>query len=205
MKIGLFPASRGDTEAGIEAAGRPSDKTYLIAVLFADQSPDFSLLDPLAEAGFCGVMLDTMEKGGGGLTRHLSSARLQEFVARAGALNLMSGLAGSLEAPDIQRLGVLKPDYLGFRGALTSGLRDAAIDEARVREMARLIAGITQSATLRPASSHDASPSQPMAAQALNQPAIGDRVFVKDFVLPLEIGAYAHEYDRTQDGATPTM
>ncbi|MDY8107868.1 (5-formylfuran-3-yl)methyl phosphate synthase [Fulvimarina sp. 2208YS6-2-32] len=193
VKIGLFPASREDIAAVIEAASHYSEKSLLIAVLFADREPDFSLLEELADHGFCGAMLDTMEKGAGGLTRHLSPARLRDFVTRAKSLNLMVGLAGSLEAPDVQRLSILEPDYLGFRGALTSGRRDAAIDEARVREIATLIAGTSSIA-------HPLSdPSHALDRQDAPVMAGGDRVFVEDFVLPLEIGAYAHEHGRTQE------
>ncbi|MEN3793903.1 (5-formylfuran-3-yl)methyl phosphate synthase [Fulvimarina sp. MAC3] len=193
VKIGLFPAGIAASEAVVEAAADFSERSLLIAVLFADQDPDFAILDKLAQCGFSGVMLDTMEKGAGGLTRHLSSARLQDFVARGRERNLTVGLAGSLEVPDIPRLGPLAPDFLGFRGALTSGGRDAMLDERRVAEIAALIAGALQW------DAAEQSASAATGASSSVKTVIGDRVFVKDLVVPLEIGAYAHEYGRRQD------
>ncbi|MER0239368.1 (5-formylfuran-3-yl)methyl phosphate synthase [Fulvimarina sp. MAC8] len=193
VKIGLFPASSEATEAVVEAAADYSDRCLLIAVLFADQVPDFGILGKLAKVGFSGVMLDTMEKSAGGLTRHLSSARLQEFVARAREHNLMVGLAGSLEAPDIPRLSPLTPDFLGFRGALTAGGRDAEVDEGRVGEIAALITGDFRRGD------GEASASAAADVASRDEAVTGDRVFVKDLVIPLEIGAYAHEYGRRQD------
>lgn len=193
VKIGLFPATRDESEAVIEAAAEFSERSLLIAVLFADQAPDFAIIDRLAEAGFSGVMLDTMEKGTGGLTRHLSSARLSDFVERAKTRNLMVGFAGSLEAPDIPRLSPLSPDFLGFRGALTAGGRDTKIDESRVAEIAALISGDFRRSDdgQQLSSLREAVP----AGEAIR----GDRVFVKDLVVAMEIGAYAHEYGRRQE------
>ncbi len=52
----------------------------------------------------------------------------------------MSGLAGSLEAPDVPRLLPLQPNYLGFRGSLCRGRsRVAEIDPAAVRIIRDLI------------------------------------------------------------------
>ncbi|EAU40031.1 hypothetical protein FP2506_02280 [Fulvimarina pelagi HTCC2506] len=192
VKIGLFPASPEATQSVIEAAAEFGEKSLMIAVLFGDQAPDFDILDKLAACGFSGVMLDTMEKGAGGLTRHLSPAQLRDFVGRAKTRNLMVGLAGSLEGPDIPRLAPLEPDFLGFRGALTQGGRNALIEESRVREIAALISGDFR----RSAGASD----HPLSEQkSPNEGVSGDRVFVKDLVLPLEIGAYAHEHGRRQD------
>ncbi len=104
--------------------------TRLVAVLMADQEPDFGLTPLLARAGFFGVMLDTADKRAGGLLRHLDPAQLAAFVAEARAHGLVSGLAGSLRVADIAALGRLQPDYLGFRGALCGGDRTAGLDPA---------------------------------------------------------------------------
>ncbi|RFC65422.1 hypothetical protein DYI37_06275 [Fulvimarina endophytica] len=201
VKIGLFPAGREETEAVIAAARDYSERSLLIAVMFADGAPDLGLVTLLRDAGFSGVMLDTMDKGSGGLLRHMSLAKLHEFVGAARDANLMTGLAGSLEAPDIQRLGVLGPDFLGFRSALTRNARDSEIDEAKVAEIAGLIAGLGRPASPVPshANAKLSDADLPGAAAPGAGATEGDTIFVRDFVLPLEIGAYAHEYGRRQD------
>jgi len=111
----------------------------LIAVLFADQAPDLGLVPTFAEAGFAGVMLDTADKGAGSLRRHLDDADLARFVALARRHHLLTGLAGSLRLDDIPPLAALRPDYLGFRGALCAEGRTGALDPARLAAVARTL------------------------------------------------------------------
>ena len=163
----------------------------LIGMMFADRAPDFDLLPRLAALGFKGAMLDTSDKKGGRLLTHLDVARLEAFCARCRGLGLISGLAGSLEAPDIPRLLLVAPDVLGFRGALCRGHdRKGAIDPAAVSLIRDLI---------------------PRAALAAASPKIDwrllargfvagherehevDNVFVRDFVIAAHIGAYDYE------------
>ena len=93
-------------------------KYKLIAVLFADTQPDFSMLSALKTAGFTGVMVDTMNKRLGSLTQLMSEQDLTLFVNKAKELDLLCGLAGSLRLADVSILLSYQPDYLGFRGAL---------------------------------------------------------------------------------------
>lgn len=106
----------------------------MVAVLFADEGFDSSILINLASAGFYGVMLDTAIKNGKRLTDHLSIAEIEHFVGEARRLGMISGLAGSLTSADIEPLQLLNPDYLGFRGALCSGRdRKTSIEVDRIR------------------------------------------------------------------------
>ena len=137
VKIGFFPG--GDWQACIDALQTVANQGQaLVAVLFADTHPDFTMIDTLARAGFHGVMLDTMDKQRGSLTQLMNIEHLQTFVEMADSRGLLSGLAGSLRAEDIVRLLPLAPDYLGFRGALckqhcrTAQLDVAQIDALRV-------------------------------------------------------------------------
>jgi dihydroneopterin aldolase len=111
IKVGFFCEAK-DCIAAL------AGKARLIAVLFADRSPDFNLLDDFADAGFAGVMLDTASKTNGNLRSQMDATALQEFVQRARTLGLVTGLAGSLRLEDVPDLIKLGPDYLGFRGAL---------------------------------------------------------------------------------------
>ena len=116
VKIGLFPAPA--LQDCLDALAPLCGQYRLVAVLFADRNPDIQLADRLAELGFAGIMLDTMDKSAGGLLQHQPVTRLAHFVAQARSLNLISGLAGSLRAEDIPVLAPIGSDYLGFRGAL---------------------------------------------------------------------------------------
>lgn len=122
VKVGLWPG--GDVTKSIDALGRLDlGRARLVAVLFADCEPDFALLAALGQAGFAGVMLDTADKSHGSLVDHVSMARLDQFVAQARHVGLTVGLAGSLQLEHIAPLQALRPDILGFRGALCAGGR----------------------------------------------------------------------------------
>lgn len=116
VKIGFFPGDKWLDS--IEALSDLAHGHALIAVLFADNAPDLSILPTLRQAGFCGVMLDTMDKSRGSLPQILTMAQLAQFVNQAKQLSLLCGLAGSLRRPDVPALLTLNADYLGFRGAL---------------------------------------------------------------------------------------
>ena len=164
----------------------------LIAMMFADENPDFALLTKLSALGFKGAMLDTRDKTRGRLMTHLEVVQLNQFCSQCRALHLISGLAGSLEAPDVPRLLLVRPDVLGFRGALCHARdRRGAIDPHAVA----LIRDLIPRERLGP----DASPK--IDWRLLARGIIGgrdnegelDRVFVRDFIVSAEIGAYDFE------------
>ncbi|MBP0614661.1 (5-formylfuran-3-yl)methyl phosphate synthase [Jiella mangrovi] len=197
VKIGFFPARREERLAVISALGEIARDIRLVAVFFADGDPDLTLLPDLAQAGFHGAMIDTIGKRQGagaasGLLSALTFAMVARFVRSAREHGLMTGLAGSLEAPDVPRLLVLEPDYLGFRGALTCGARSDSIDENKVRRMSDLIAG---GRTVLAADDPGASAKR--AFEPMDEARL-DRIFVRDLVLDMEIGAYGHERGRRQ-------
>lgn len=139
VKIGLF----GQTgHAACLQALKPltAQGIPVVAVMFADDAPDFSLLPMMADCGLQGVMLDTCRKDGKRLLDWLSLARLGAFVEEARDMGLMTGLAGALAMSDIEMLAPLRPDYLGFRSALCAG-RDRTIsaEAASMRNIASLL------------------------------------------------------------------
>jgi (5-formylfuran-3-yl)methyl phosphate synthase len=164
----------------------------VVGMMFADEKPDFALLAKLKQLGFKGAMLDTRDKSHGRLLAHLEVVQLNQFCSQCRALGLVSGLAGSLEAPDIPRLLLVRPDVLGFRGALCHGRdRQGAIDPTAVVLIRDLI----------PRERLDADASPKIDWRLLARGLIGgrdqegelDRVFVRDFVVSAEIGAYDFE------------
>ena len=196
VKIGFFASENASVCSEILQPN--ARKTKLIAVLFADLAPDFEILSRFASNGFHGVMVDTADKAKGRLLDHLPPARIAAFVDRARALGLTVGLSGSLETPDIPRLLPFAPDFLGFRGALCGeGSRTRSIDAEAVKQIRALIpeeqrAGRASSVDYRLLAARGYAPGG--ADSALGT----DKIFVREFVLPVEIGAYSFEHGHTQ-------
>jgi (5-formylfuran-3-yl)methyl phosphate synthase len=126
VKFGLFPSGEGD--GSLDELRPLARRVRLIVTMFADLMPAFDAIAAAASMGARGIMLDTANKDSGSLRDHFSFERLSAFVTRAKAHGLTVGLAGSLRAEDVPDLLALRPDLLGFRGALCSGSRTAALD-----------------------------------------------------------------------------
>jgi dihydroneopterin aldolase len=191
VKVGLFPP-RQKQLAVIGALAEMKGVGKLVAVLFADKERDaLAVIPAIADAGFAGVMLDTADKSSGRLLVHAEVPSLAAFVKAARARGLLVGLAGGLEEPDVPRLLALQPDFLGFRGALcAAGRREAGIDPHAVTAIRRLIAPERPEAPDKvDYSLLSARGYHPDAAD----PSRVARIFVRDFVLPVRIGAYSHE------------
>lgn len=118
VKVGLFASANLQQCVAALKPVLMQCETPVIAVIFADQHTDLSLLPRLKLAGFQGVMVDTASKDGRGLLDHWSLQTLSEFVEKAASLHMMCGLAGALKLEDIPLLKPLRADYLGFRSAL---------------------------------------------------------------------------------------
>jgi (5-formylfuran-3-yl)methyl phosphate synthase len=199
IKVGLYPhPMRRDCIGTLSSLAA---RSRLIGVMFADHGADQSLIGLMAQNRFCGVMIDTFKKCGGRLFDHLDIAAIGRFVDAVRSHGLMAGLAGSLEAPDIPRLLLAAPDVLGFRRALcanedrTSGISPHALDMVRgliPKESHRMDAGIGPlpkvDYRLLAARGYSLDPQKDDT----------DRIFVRDFILPVRIGAYAHERDKPQ-------
>ncbi len=132
VKVGFF--GDADPRLAISALGSANlGRTRLVAVLMADRQPDWSLVVALAQARFAGVMLDTADKGSGALPDVLGNTELVAFLASARAQGLSAGLAGALRLKHIAGLIALRPDVIGFRGALCAGGRTDSLEFTRVR------------------------------------------------------------------------
>ncbi|MGX2038749.1 (5-formylfuran-3-yl)methyl phosphate synthase [Methylocaldum sp. MU1018] len=140
VKIGFFPG--GDWAGAIRGLSAIARRgTRLVAVLFGDDTPELDWIGEFAAAGFAGAMLDTRDKKKGSLRQVCPDDFLRAFVSETRARGLLCGLAGSLRAPDIAPLLALKPDYLGFRGALCGGNRTDALDPEAVLAISTLVHG----------------------------------------------------------------
>lgn len=139
VKVGIF--GRSYHIECIEAlAPLTRSGIRLVAVLFADQNPNFQLVSHLANAGFYGVMLDTAQKDGYSLLDHMSQEKIAEFVLISRQQHLFCGLAGALKLNDIQPLEKVSPDFIGFRSALVkNGGRTGSIDENALLTVRKLL------------------------------------------------------------------
>ena len=133
VKLGLLPGP--GLPACIHALRSVAREHRLVAVFFADRGAPLDVLAGLRAAGFVGAMIDTADKTGGGLRRHLDDATLDRFVGCAREAGLMTGLAGSLRREDIPSLVRARPDLLGFRGALCTEGRSSVLSAERTRQV----------------------------------------------------------------------
>ena len=164
-----------------DAAGN----TRIVAVLFAKHGDDpDGVIPTLVQAGCSGIMLDVADPAAGRLLSHLDVPAIGAWVRDARAHGLLVGLAGGLEVPDIPRLLPLAPDFLGFGETLRM---DGAIDPGRLASIRSLIPRssglVTAAGRSRPEPGDNGQ-----VVQILEQ-----RIFVRDLVLPVWIGAYSDE------------
>jgi (5-formylfuran-3-yl)methyl phosphate synthase len=200
VKVGLFDGPR--RQDCIRALAPLAQATKIVGVMFADRGADNDLIKLMAESGFAGAMLDTADKSAGRLIDCMDVAALRVFVGACREHGLLAGLAGSLEAPDVPRLLLLEPDYLGFRGALCVGRdRTARIDPAAIAIIRELIPLDARSAADERAATR--VDYRLLAARGYSLEDGGDvatdHIFVRDFVLPARIGAYAREREKPQN------
>jgi len=150
----------------------------LILMLDAPFLPPY-LLDFLVGTGQTHphvVMLETTQP----LLRQYSLTDLQDFINKAHENAVQVALSGLLEVPDIPRLLRLSPDILAFARDKKSA--DDYFATTKLRQMIR---------TLIP--EHERG----MDIAELSHFGT-DRLIVRDFVLPIEIGAYQHERGKRQ-------
>jgi dihydroneopterin aldolase len=138
---------------------------------------DATSVAALAAKGYRGVMLNAGQ--GTRLFDRTDIGVLAGFADAVRACGLAFGLSGALEPPDIPRLLLLAPDVLRLD---RRPMRAGAIDALRVLIPGQVTAREDELDLRRKSSRREET----------------DRVFVRDFVLPMHIGVYAREHDQTQ-------
>ena len=152
VKIGLYGAKTSDEALNLlcsvaNALKRYFPKSLLVAGAYADAQifGGINFLDVpalAAKAGAAGCLLDTFDKSfGHNLLEIVSMEAIGDFVSACREWGLFSALAGSLKLEDVPLLLPLRPDYLGFRGALCEGGRSGKLSSRKVLEISSLIAG----------------------------------------------------------------
>jgi uncharacterized protein (UPF0264 family) len=124
----------------IAAVTRLIAPTALILVAYADHeqagapSPD-ELIDLGGRLKAAGILLDTCDKRGPGLTAVMSKRALRAFVARAHAAGQLVALAGRLTTDDLEVVLDTGADIVGVRGAACDGGRAGVVSGARVHAL----------------------------------------------------------------------
>jgi len=140
VKLGVMPG--GDPQRCFAALREAPMRTGLILVFFADALADVAPIEAARAAGARGVMLDTAGKRGGALLDHIALSDIARFIEVGRGAGLMVGVAGSLRPDHVAPLLALRPDVMGFRGALChDGLRGKGIDPVACSKVRALIPG----------------------------------------------------------------
>ena len=94
-----------------------------------------ALVEIAARVGARGVLLDTADKRGPGLTRLVDQRALAAWVARAHDAGLFAALAGKLAADDLLVVRDSGADIAGVRGAACEEGRTGRVSAERVRDL----------------------------------------------------------------------
>ncbi|WP_185983882.1 dihydroneopterin aldolase [Aureimonas mangrovi] len=155
--------------AGADLAPLRGDRRWLEDLGFVRHDASAAL----AAANAHGVLVDT---GPGRLFDVFGYGELEALARDAMGRDQQIAFAGALEGPDVPRLVPLHPAFLVFDTALRGA--DGAFDAEACRAIAALFV----------------EPQRPADLAA----AVPDKVFIRDFVQEMALGAYAAERGRRQ-------
>ena len=136
IKIGVFDNNYIKTLSELNSCKK------LIEVFFADLFlPKEKDLLILKESGFYGVMIDTSNKKLGNIFNHATTSDISNFVTKAKKLELLTGIAGSINESHINKIIKLNPNYMGVRGALCEDklIRNSTISADNVKNIVQQV------------------------------------------------------------------
>ena len=149
LKIAVYGAG---PEAALSTLSTIKDSipygVKLVAAVYADVAGEcsitpFDLPFIASAAGADGILIDTRRKNGRSLLDLVEGINLKRIVDEAKDLGLTTALAGALGMGDLATLAVIRPDYVGFRSAITvDGERGASVDVekvARIRDRIKIL------------------------------------------------------------------
>jgi uncharacterized protein (UPF0264 family) len=138
IKIGFFVdtgVQLTDYQACLDMLSTVSESgVRLIAVLFVEYDYPANLVMAIKNAGFYGVMFDTVGKNGATFLDYYSTDAMKEIAQSVQAQGLLFGLAGSLNLQHVAMVKSIVPDYMGFRGGVCiNNQRRSALDSEKIR------------------------------------------------------------------------
>ncbi len=139
IKIGFFDTD--DYQPCLDALQSVAQTgVKLIAVLFAENNYTASLIGAIKQAGFIGVMLDTVKKNGLTLMDYYSEEQRNIFAQRVYEYDLSFGLAGSLKIQHVAIVKKINPTYIGFRGGVCDeNQRELSLNTEKIRAIRQLL------------------------------------------------------------------
>lgn len=177
--------ARADAVIAVSATGGDGAETMTFGAgetklhCWCDRVPAPEDLDRVRAAGAGGVLL----RATGRVLDIHSVAVIASLAESCRAMRLTLGLDGGLEPPDVPRLLAIGVDLLVFGATLRTA--SGALDPARLAMIRDLV---PRAEAMR----------QAEAAPAVRGDVPPDRIFVRDLVLDIAIGAYASEHGRLQ-------
>ena len=146
VKVG-FAGMRGRLDAAADvltSSGVNGSAAGLVLVAYADYenvaAPTPEEVIALADRSrAAGVLLDTCDKCGPGLTTLMTAGSLRSFVARARGSGRIVAVAGSLTMDDLECVHDAGADIAGVRGAACDDGRNGVVSETRVRALRRVL------------------------------------------------------------------
>jgi len=147
VKVGFAGMLGPHLAAHVRAAARAVYPAPLVLVAYADfhvaaaPAPD-DLVTVADDVEVAGILLDTYDKEGAGLTTLMNARALASFVSRAQKPGRIVALAGKLTFDDIERARDAGAGVVGLRGAVCEGGRSGAVTAARVRALHDQVKGL---------------------------------------------------------------
>jgi (5-formylfuran-3-yl)methyl phosphate synthase len=141
VKIGFVEVpSEARIRELIEATVSASGGANVVAAANADTSSDgsvdaYRLIDIAARAGAKGMLIDTADKAGPGLTALWSGNELSRWIARVHEHGLFAAVAGKLQARDLTGVAESGADVAGVRGAACDGGRNGRVSRKLVQRL----------------------------------------------------------------------
>ena len=139
IKIGFFP--NDDYQVTLDSLKTITAKgVKLVAVLFAEHKYSDTLISSIQQAGFNGVMLDTVHKYGNTFMYYHSAVNCKEFAKKVLEFGMSFGLAGSLQLQHVVAVKELNPTYIGFRGGVCEGnKREFGLNSDKIRAIRKVL------------------------------------------------------------------
>ena len=155
VKVGFGGITSAARVESLAAAAERGAASAVVLVAYADGDSRTSLtpgalVDIAARVGARGVLLDTADKYGLGLTRLLDQRALTAWVNRAHDRGLFVALAGKLAAADLPLVRAAGADIAGVRGAACDGGRSGRISAERVRDLRAVLQRTAEASAERP-------------------------------------------------------
>ena len=165
VKLGV--AEMADPDRLVHRAGglvESAKPAAMILVAYADHidakaPPPDEVVRAAHRTGAAGILLDTYNKSGAGLSALMTPDDLRRFVALAKAQPCVVTLAGRLTVDDIPIARSAGADIVGIRGAACDGGRSGTVTKARVAMVRERVAqdeaaSSLKRATTSPAATH---------------------------------------------------